>query len=404
MPSACSGPASNPADLFAAKETRRGAALSTAKPHEKPQSPVTRVAETAEERRAIRRHILFTIAVVCALSLAWKLLHVIEIVYVSALFAVVLMPVVQRISTCQIRGWSLPRPAAIGLLLTTVALIITLFLVLGLPPVLRDMRQFSADLPEKIPIVVAKIKHLPMADKFGVDSLTERLQSALGSTTTFLIASFPKWAARIFDIAAAFFLCIYFMLEGEHAYAYLLAFFRPRSRERLAATLQIAEQRMSKWLLGQGALMLILGVCSTVAFYFLHVRYFFLLGVLMGLFNIIPVAGGIITILLAGGVAALDSWQKMAGVFIFYFFYVQIENGYLTPRIMRTSVDLMGLSVLIALLVGSSLAGVTGALVAVPTAALVAVLMDEYMVQKDAEAQALASEYKAPDPEESPIP
>lgn len=382
----------------------RGPALSTAKPHEKSHTTVTRIAETADERRSIRRHILFTVAIICALGIAWKLLHVIEIIYVSALFAVVLMPVVQRISTCQIRGWSLPRPAAIGLLLTTVALLLTAFFIIGLPPVLRDMRQFSNDLPVRIPIVVAKIKHLPMADKFGLDdSLTDKIQSILGSTTTFLIASFPKWAARIVDIGAAFFLCIYFMLEGEHAYAYLLAFFRPKSRERLAATLQIAEQRMSKWLLGQGALMLILGVCSTIAFYLLHVRYFFLLGVLMGLFNIIPVAGGIITILLAGGVAALDSWQKMAGVFIFYFFYVQIENGYLTPRIMRTSVDLMGLSVLVALLVGSALAGVTGALVAVPTAALVAVLMDEYMVQKDAEAQALASEYRAPEPEESPL-
>lgn len=381
----------------------RGPALSTAKSHEKSHATVTRVAETADERRSIRRHILFTVAVICALGIAWKLLHVIEIVYVSALFAVVLMPVVQRISTCQIRGWSLPRPAAIGLLLTTVVLLLTAFFLIGLPPVLRDMRQFSDDLPKRIPIVVDKIKHLPMADKFGMDSLTERLQSILGSTTSFLIASFPKWAARIVDIGAAFFLCIYFMLEGEHAYAYLLAFFRPKSRERLAATLQIAEQRMSKWLLGQSALMLILGVTSTIVFYALHVRYFFLLGILMGLFNIIPVAGGVITILLAGGVAALDSWQKMVGVFIFYFFYVQIENGYLTPRIMRTSVDLMGLSVLIALLVGSALAGVTGALVAVPTAALVAVLMDEYMVQKDAEAQALASEYRAPEPEESPI-
>jgi predicted PurR-regulated permease PerM len=313
------------------------------------------------------------------------------------------MPVVQRISTSKVLGWNLPRAAAIGLLLMTVVLAISLFIILGLPPVLHDLEQFSSDLPEKIPVVVAKIRHLPMADKFGVDSLSGRLQSILGSTASFLIASFPKWAARIFDIATVIFLTIYFMLEGEHAYGYLLAFFRPKSRERLAATLQIAEHRMSKWLLGQGALMLILGVTSTIVFYFLHVRYFFLLGITMGLFNIIPVAGGVVTILLAGGVAALDSWQKMAGVFIFYFFYVQIENGYLTPRIMKTSVDLMGLTVLIALLIGSALAGVTGALVAVPTAALVAVLMDEYMVQKDAEAQALAAEYKAPVPEEAPI-
>lgn len=354
------------------------------------------VVETPAQRRAIRRHILFTIAVIIALGIAWKLLRVLEIVYVSALFAVVLMPIVHRITSCKIRGWSPSRPLAIGLLLATALLALTLFLLHGLPPVMHDLRQFSADLPERIPAVVARIKGLPMADKFGVDALSEKAQSAASSTATFILASFPKWAELIFDILAAVFLCIYFMLEGEHAYAYLLAIFRPKSRERLAATLETAEHRMSKWLLGQGALMLILGVASTIAFALLHVRYFLLLGILMGLFNIIPVAGGIITILLAGGVAALDSWSKMAFVFIFYFVYIQIENGFLTPRIMKTSVDLMGLSVLIALLVGSGIAGIIGALVAVPTAALVAVLMDEYMVQKDAEAQALANEYIPP--------
>jgi predicted PurR-regulated permease PerM len=111
---------------------------------------VTRIAETAEERRAIRRHIMFTIAVICAMGIAWKLLHVIEIIYVSALFAVVLMPIVQRISTVRVGGKSLPRPAAIGLLLTTVAVLLTVFFVVGLPPVLRDMRRRpSAENPHR---------------------------------------------------------------------------------------------------------------------------------------------------------------------------------------------------------------------------------------------------------------
>jgi predicted PurR-regulated permease PerM len=103
----------------------------------------------------------------------------------------------------------------------------------------------------------------------------------------------------------------------------------------------------------------------------------------MGLMNIVPIAGGVVTILLVGLVAAIDSWAKMAAVFLFYLIYVNIENAYLTPRIMRQSVNLMGLTVLIALIAGTELAGIAGALVAVPTAALIAVLMDEYLVQKD---------------------
>jgi predicted PurR-regulated permease PerM len=134
--------------------------------------------------------------------------------------------------------------------------------------------------------------------------------------------------------------------------------------------------------------MLILGVTSTAVFAILHVRYFFLLGVLMGLMNIVPIAGGVITILLVGLVAALDSWTKMAGVFIFYLVYINIENAYLIPRIMRQSVNLMGLTVFIALIAGTELAGIVGALVAVPTAALLAVLIDEYFVQTDVTAAA----------------
>ena len=224
-----------------------------------------------------------------------------------------------------------------------------------------------------------------MADKFGVDSLAQKTAGLAESTAQYIFASAPLWIGHILDLLTALILCIYFMLEGEFAYYYFLSLFPSHQRERLAKTLVVAELRMSKWLLGQGALMLILGVCSLITFGILHVRYFVLLGVMMGLFNIIPVVGGVITILLAGGVAALDSWSKMAGVFIFYAIYIQIENGYLTPKIMKSSVDLMGLTVLIALLAGTALAGVVGALVAVPTAALIAVLMDEYMVQPDAE-------------------
>ena len=331
----------------------------------------------------VRGHIVFAVAVVLAVLLAWRLLAVLELVYVSALFAVVLMPAVQHIMRLKIRRWSPSRPLAIVALVLAVVLLLSLFLMLGLPPVLHDLKNFAEDLPQRIPGLVAKIKRLPMADKIGVDSLAERSETMVSSTAQYLLASAPLWLTKIFDLVAGLILCIYFMLEGEFAYYYFLSFFHPKSRARLARTLLAAEVRMSNWLLGQGSLMLILGVTSTIVFSALHVRYAILLGLLMGLFNIIPVAGGIFTILLAAGAAAIDSWQKMVAVLVFYAIYTQVENAYLVPRIMRSSVNLMGLAVLIALLAGSELGGVVGALVAVPTAALLAVLIDEYVVQKD---------------------
>jgi predicted PurR-regulated permease PerM len=339
------------------------------------------------EPNIVRGHILFAFGVMLALALAWRLRETLTLVYVSAMFAVVLSPVINAIMRFELRGGRrISRAVAIGLLLTFVVLTLAIFFTVGLPPVIRDFHQFASDLPSRIPTIVARIKRIPYADKLGVDdAIAGKIENALSATAQYVLASFPNWVGRIFDLLTALVLCVYFMLEGDKAYQWFMSLFPIENRLRLAVTLQRAEFRMSGWLFGQGLLMLILGVYSTIVFGLLGVRYFFLLGVLMGLMNIIPIAGGVITILLVGLVAAIDSWTKMTFVFVFYLIYVNIENAYLTPRIMRSSVNLMGLTVLIALIAGTELAGVVGALVAVPTAALIAVLMEEYLVQKDSQ-------------------
>ncbi len=179
-----------------------------------------------------------------------------------------------------------------------------------------------------------------------------------------------------------FILTVYFSLEGEVAYRWVLSFFGPVHRERLDSALRRAEARMQRWLLGQGSLMLILGVASTITYRVLDIRYAYALGFLTGLLNIIPVVGAAVCIGLALLVAAIDSWGRVLGVAIFYVVWVNLENSLLIPRIMKSSVDLPGLSILVGLVIGSELAGVTGALVSVPTTVLVSVLLDEYLVKK----------------------
>ena len=113
-------------------------------------------------------------------------------------------------------------------------------------------------------------------------------------------------------------------------------------------------------------------------------RYPYVLGVVTGLLNVIPVLGIAVSVVLAVLVAAIDSWGRVLGVVIFFAVYVQIENTWLVPRIMRSRVNLPALAIFISLLLGSALGGIAGAMVAIPTAVLVSVLLDEYMVHKDA--------------------
>jgi len=339
---------------------------------------------TQQERSAaaIRGYILFFFLIILALAVAWRVRSVLEVIYVSSLFAVILTPAVTRITNLHLpRGRRFSQLTAIVLLVSTVFLGLGLFFFFALPPVIHDARQFAEDLPKRIPSIVARLRRLPMADKLGVDAVAKRTEDAASATAGYLFSNFPTWAERIFNVITAFILCIYFMLEGDSAYRWFLSLFKEDNRIRIHRTFAHAESRMSRWLIGQATLMLTLGVTSTIAFYFIGVRYFVLLGVLMGLFNIIPIAGGLITILIAAGVAALDSWTKMGLVFAFYVVYINVENAILIPRIMRNHVNLMGLTIFVSLLLGTALAGIVGALVAIPTAVLVSCFLNEFFVE-----------------------
>jgi predicted PurR-regulated permease PerM len=332
--------------------------------------------------QSLRSDIVFAFGLALACALAWLVRDVLMLLYVSALFAVVLTPLVDKISSVQIRQWRPFKGIAILVMLVTAAGALTLFGFLALPPVLRDMQQFAGEMPARVPSLLSKLKAIPFADHLNTNEITAKVQDFASQAATYVLLSIKDWAGKLADIAMGLILTIYFMLEGEHAYHWFLSFFPLESRDRLDKTLRRAEIRMGKWLFAQGSLMLILGLLSTAVYLALDVRYAYALGVLTGLLNIIPVLGAAICIALALLVAAIDSWGRVVGIAIFYFVYLQVENSYLTPRIMKNSVDLPGLAILVALLLGSAVAGVVGALVSVPTAVLVAVLLDEYLVRK----------------------
>ncbi len=332
--------------------------------------------------RTLRGDIVFAFALALACVLAWLVREVLMVLYVSALFAVVLTPVVQFTSRLRIGRWRPFKGTAVYFLLLAMAVALTAFGFLALPPVIRDLREFAREMPARLPTLLQRLKQAPYADSLNMDDISSRLQDFASNSATYLLLSIGNWAGTVMNVVMGFVLTVYFILEGDHAYAWFLSFFPIEDRTRLDKALRRARIRLDRWLIGQGSLMLILGVLSTVVYLSLHVRYAVALGVLTGLLNIIPVLGAAVCVALALLVAAIDSWGRVLGVVIFYVIYLQVENSYLIPRIMRNSVGLPGLSILVALLLGSELGGVSGALVSVPTAVLVAVLVDEYLVKK----------------------
>lgn len=343
--------------------------------------------------------VLFAFAVAIGLYLAWLLRDVLVIIYVSALFSVVLMPLVRTMMRLHIRSWHPSRGMAVLLMLIITVGGLALLVFVALAPGFRDLREFIHELPQRGPKFFARIQNVPVLRDVDWEAVQLKIQDYVGNSATYAVKFASDWAGALIRILTGIVLTIYFIIEGDEAYAWFLSLFPVERRLRLDQTLSRASVRMGRWLLGQGTLMAILGISSTIVFAVLRVRYAYALGVIMGLFNIVPVAGAMVSMTLALLIAALDSWTKVLGIGIFFIIYLQVENSWLTPRIMRTQVDLAGLTILIALLIGSSLAGIIGAMVAVPTAVLVSVVMKEYAVHEEQ-----IIEEPHPVPAEPPVP
>jgi predicted PurR-regulated permease PerM len=330
-------------------------------------------------QRNLRSDILFGIAVLILLYFVWQVADVLLLVYVSALFAVVLAPAINIIRRLRIGRWQPNRAVAVAILIILVLGVATLLVALIVPPIISDAAEFAHNFPEKITALQDKIRHIPFLENFNLSGIQASIATMLGGA----VGLFRGVAGGIFGVFSAIILTVYFILDGNRAFRWGLSMVPPQHRDRLERAMHRGENRMRHWLVGQSVLMLILGTLSCIAFAVLHLKYFVALALLAGLLNIIPIVGPVVAVILASVVALVDSPAKLIGVLLFFLLYQQLETGFITPRVMKFSVDLPPLAVIISLMLGGALAGVLGALVAVPTAALCAVLIDEYLVKRD---------------------
>jgi predicted PurR-regulated permease PerM len=331
-----------------------------------------------------RAAVVFAFALGLALYVAYLVRDVLLLVYVSALFAVVISPAIQLVRRIHIGKWRPSRGISIVIILVGGLAVLTLLLAFVIPPIYRDAQGLAAEWPQHVGTLTEKIRNLPFARNLDPSIIRQQTASAIGGA----VGVFRKLAGGLFGFFSFLILTAYFVVDGEKAFDWAVSLAPREHQARLRLTLVRAESRMRLWLVGQGALMLILGTLTLIVFGILQIKYFYALAVFAAVTNFIPIIGPLTSFGLSAVVAALDSPGKLLAVIIFYVAYQQVESAFLTPRIMKTTVDLPALAVIIALALGGTLAGILGALIAVPSAALAAVLIDEYLVKKESPAAA----------------
>ncbi|MGH3104124.1 MAG: AI-2E family transporter [Gaiellaceae bacterium] len=129
---------------------------------------------------------------------------------------------------------------------------------------------------------------------------------------------------------------------------------------------------------------LIAGVTSSILLSVLGVPYAFALGLVVALLDFIPLAGATIATVLVSTIAFLDSTPVGITVLVYFIVYQQVENHFLYPVVYSRTVQLSPLAILIAVLIGASIAGILGALAAIPVAGTIQVLLVDYLQHRRA--------------------
>jgi len=162
----------------------------------------------------------------------------------------------------------------------------------------------------------------------------------------------------------------------------LRLFPRPR-RSRVDAAMREVTVKVSAWLGGQLLLAAVIGATSAVGLWALGVPFFYVLALISAIGEMIPVVGPILSAIPAIAVASTLSLKTVIFVVIFFFLQQQLENHILVPKIMSRQVGVSPVTVIVALLIGGSLLGIVGAILAVPTAAILQVIASELLTEED---------------------
>ena len=304
--------------------------------------------------------------------------------YVCVLIATGLSPIVRWIERRRPVGRRrLPRPVAILLIYAAVLGAIAGIAAMIVQPLIQQSRQFWKELPNLLDQIQRRLM------SWGVispdTSLKELLQQAPGSAdaVTMVLGTLWGFVGGMFGFITILLLTFYLLVESQGIFDFLIRLLPRERRQKVAEVSALVTTKVSAWLGGQILLGFIIGTTTAIGLALMGVPYFYLLALIAGVGEMIPIVGPIISAIPAIAVAFTVSPGLALGVTAFFFAQQQLENAVLVPKVMGQTVGLGAVTVITSLIVGGELLGIVGALLAVPTAAIVKVLVEEmYLADK----------------------
>ncbi len=329
-----------------------------------------------------RRPTLTPITLFLVLLVAYVLIQI-KLVLVLTLLALLFATVIDR-PLQHLERRHVPR--GLGILIIYVALIGTLVLtgVLIAPMIADQANTFRAEAPDQLRELrrqwtVSSNPLLNGPGQQGLDQAIRVVERPPAPSQDAAVNVLTGVGGAIVGGLALLAITFYYLLEKSLLRRLVLLEVPPESRLRVNRVWDDVEAKVGGWLRGQLTLCLIIGVTATIGYGILQVRFWPLLGLLAGITEIIPIIGPWLGGIPAVIIALTMSWQKALMVAGFLILLQLMENMVLVPRVMRGAVGLTPLTVFVAILAGTEFMGPAGAVLAIPIAALVQVLVTDYL-------------------------
>jgi predicted PurR-regulated permease PerM len=311
-----------------------------------------------------------TIVVAIILALVYLAWHVITWILIAVFLAAALNPAVQYLER---RG--LGRGIASALVFLAALLVISGLGFLVIPPLVDQVRKFIEAVPDIVADITAGRGPFGFLERdYGItekvrDAIEERGAGGVLGLTEPAVAVARSVVTAVVGVVTVAFLTFFMLLEGPRTVDRFLAILPPTTAARWRRVGGDIYRTIGGYVTGNLLISLIAGTATTIVLFAVGSDYAVALGLVVALLDLIPLAGATIAAVVVSLVILVElGWVQAVIVGGFFVVYQQVENHVLQPLIYGRTVQLSPLAVLVAVLIGAELAGVLGALAAIPIA------------------------------------
>ena len=336
--------------------------------------------------RTVFTVLVIILSVAAVLEVLWISRHVLSWVLISLFLALALNPLVQWFQGRVVRR----RGLAVGLTYLTVALAVAAIGATFIPTLIHQVNAFVDKLPGYVDDLTSGRGKLGFLEtKYHVvDKVRDFVRSGGAKKLFGLSGTAVAVTKGILNMIVAtvtiVFMTFFMLLEGPAWVERLYSLVPEGSQARWRAVGRDIYRAVGGYVTGNLFISLIAGTGATLVLLAMGVPFAVALGLIVAILDLIPLAGATLAAIIIVTVAFLHTVVAGIVVLVYFFIYQQVENQVLQPVVYGRTVQLSPLAVLVSVLVGAQLAGVLGALAAIPVAGTIQVLLVDWQRERRA--------------------